>query len=55
MKEKKQSQKKKNVIVDDIEESARFIETAERIDSVENPEESFEVVVRKIIKKQPES
>jgi len=48
MKKKKQGQKQKNVKPDDKEQSARFIETAERIDLVENPEDVFRKAVQKI-------
>jgi hypothetical protein len=50
MKEQKPSQKKKKRKQDDKEQSARFIETAERIELVENQEEAFETAVRNIVK-----
>ena len=50
MKEQKPKQQQKRRKQDDKEQSARFIETAERIELVENPEEVFETAVRKIIK-----
>jgi hypothetical protein len=49
MKKLKPKRKKKNVIPDDKEQSARFIETAERIALVKNPEEVFEKAVKSII------
>ncbi len=51
MKKREQKQKKKKVKPDDIEQSARFIETAERIESAENTEEVFKKVVVEIIKR----
>lgn len=51
MQKQKQRQKKKNAKVDDKEQSARFIEIAERIELVENPEEVFKKVVTDITKR----
>ena len=51
MKKREQKQKKKKAKPDDKEQSARFTETAERIELVENHEELFESVVRKVMKK----
>jgi hypothetical protein len=47
--------RKKKPEPDDKEQSARFIETAERIGLVENPEEAFKDAFRKIAKSKPES
>ena len=56
--------RKKKPEPDDKDQSARFIETVERIELVENPEETFKEAFRKIAKakrpgdkadKQPES
>jgi hypothetical protein len=41
--------RKKKPELDDKEQSARFIETAERIELVENPKEVFEGAFKKII------
>lgn len=49
MKKPERKQKKKNKKPDDKEQSARFIETAERIGSVKNPEAAFELAVKKIV------
>jgi hypothetical protein len=42
--------KKKKPEPDDKEQSARFIETVERIGLVENPEKTFKEAFQKIIK-----
>lgn len=49
MKDKKPKNKKP----DDPEESARFIETAEKLDLVDDPEQAFEDAMKKIAKQKP--
>jgi NAD-specific glutamate dehydrogenase len=42
--------RKKRPEPDDKEQSARFIETMERMELVDNPKEAFERMVKKVVK-----
>ncbi|MFZ0943428.1 MAG: hypothetical protein WB930_13715 [Syntrophobacteraceae bacterium] len=45
--------RKKNPKPDDPDQSARFIETMERMELVDNPKEAFEQMVKKVVKAGP--
>lgn len=48
-----ENKNQKNTKPDDPEESARFIETAEKLELVDDPEKAFQKAMEKIAKKKP--